>query len=50
MMRPRETLVPISNTAVKLRAAEGTCLETDRENRRLPEQISVGRWLKLTFD
>ena len=37
MMRPWDPLVPIPNTKVKPRAAEGTWLETARENRRLPE-------------
>ena len=36
-MRPEETLVPIPNTTVKSRTAEGTMLETAWENRRAPE-------------
>ena len=36
-MRPEETPVPIPNTTVKSRAAEGTMLETAWENRRAPE-------------
>ena len=41
MMRLGVTRVPIPNTTVKPWAAEGTWLATARENRRLPEQISV---------
>ena len=36
-MRPGETPVPIPNTTVKTRAADGTALETVWESRRLPE-------------
>ena len=36
-MRPGETPVPIPNTTVKTRAADGTALETAWESRRLPE-------------
>ena len=46
-MRLRETPVPISNTQVKTKSADGTCLETDWESRWLPNLIwgrsSVGR-------
>ena len=37
-MRPGETPVPIPNTTVKARAADGTALETAWESRRAPEQ------------
>ena len=33
--------VPIPNTEVKLIYAEDTCLETDRENRSMPTQMSL---------
>ena len=36
-MRPGETPVPIPNTKVKTRAADGTMLETAWESRRLPD-------------
>ena len=36
-MRPGGTRVPIPNTRVKARAADGTALETVWESRRLPE-------------
>ena len=36
-MRSGETPVPIPNTMVKARAADGTLLETVRESRWLPE-------------
>ena len=36
-MRPGETPVPIPNTTVKTRAADGTALETMWESRRAPE-------------
>ena len=36
-IRPGETPVPIPNTMVKPRAADGTALETVWESRRLPE-------------
>ena len=38
-IRLRETPVPIPNTTVKPEAAEGTVLETARENRRMPDNI-----------
>ena len=38
-MRPGETPVPIPNTTVKARAADGTALETARESRRPPENL-----------
>ena len=37
-IRPGETPVPIPNTTVKARAADGTALETAWESRRAPEQ------------
>jgi len=37
MKRLRDPQVPIPNTNVKPEAAEGTWLETARENKRLPE-------------
>ena len=37
VMRPGETPVPIPNTTVKTRTADGTMLETAWESRRLPE-------------
>ena len=36
-MRPGATPVPIPNTTVKTRTADGTALDTVRESRRLPE-------------
>ncbi len=36
-IRLRETPVPIPNTTVKPEAAEGTVLETARENRWMPD-------------
>ena len=36
-MRPRETPVPIPNTTVKTRTADGTALETVWESRWLPD-------------
>ena len=36
-MRPGDTPVPIPNTMVKARTADGTLLETARESRWLPE-------------
>ncbi len=36
-MRPGETPVPIPNTTVKTRAADGTMLETAWESRRPPD-------------
>ncbi len=37
-IRPGDTHVPIPNTPVKARTADGTAPETVRESRRLPEQ------------
>ena len=37
-MRPGGTPVPIPNTMVKARAADGTVLGTARESRWLPDQ------------
>ena len=37
-MRPGDTPVPIPNTMVKTRAADGTALETMWESRWLPDQ------------
>ena len=37
-MRPGATPVPIPNTTVKPRAADGTALETMWESRRVPDQ------------
>ena len=39
-MRPGETPVPIPNTTVKTRAADGTALETAWESRWLPASLS----------
>ena len=36
-MRPGDTPVPIPNTTVKARTADGTLLETARESRWLPD-------------
>ena len=36
-MRAEATPVPIPNTTVKIRAADGTMLETAWESRRLPD-------------
>ena len=36
-MRAEGTPVPIPNTTVKIRAADGTMLETAWESRRLPD-------------
>ena len=36
-----ETPVPIPNTTVKAYTAEGTVLETARENRRMPDNMLV---------
>ena len=41
-MRPGETPVPIPNTTVKPRAADGTTLETAWESRRAPDQKKSG--------
>ena len=38
-MRPGETPVPIPNTTVKTRAADGTALETAWESRWLPASL-----------
>ena len=38
-MRAEATPVPIPNTTVKIRAADGTMLETAWESRRLPDII-----------
>ena len=38
-MRAEGTPVPIPNTTVKIRAADGTMLETAWESRRLPDII-----------
>ena len=38
-MRPGETPVPIPNTTVKTRAADGTALETAWESRWLPAYL-----------
>ena len=40
-MRPGETPVPIPNTTVKTRAADGTMLETAWESRWLPESYGL---------
>ena len=47
MMRLGVTRVPVPNTTVKPKAAEGTWLVTARENRRLPERVSTDRGLWL---
>ena len=46
-MRPGDTPVPIPNTKVKTRTAEGTALETVWESRWLPEPYkkSIGKLL-----
>ena len=36
-MRPGDTPVPIPNTPVKTRSADGTMLETAWESRRVPD-------------
>ena len=38
-MRPGETPVPIPNTTVKTRTADGTMLETAWESRWLPDYL-----------
>ena len=38
-IRPGDTPVPIPNTMVKTRAADGTMLETVWESRRVPEYL-----------
>ena len=42
-MRPGETPVPIPNTTVKTRAADGTTLETMWESRRVPDHGDVAQ-------
>ena len=42
-MRPGDTPVPIPNTTVKTRAADGTALETVRESRWLPDPLKKNR-------
>ncbi len=39
-MRPGDTPVPIPNTTVKTRAADGTALETVWESRWLPDNLA----------
>ena len=46
-MRAEATPVPIPNTTVKIRAADGTMLETAWESRRLPDIFYI-RKRKLT--
>ncbi len=41
-IRPGETPVPIPNTTVKARPADGTALETVWESRWLPESFKEG--------
>ena len=38
-MRAEATPVPIPNTTVKIRAADGTMLETAWESRRVPDTL-----------
>ena len=45
-MRAEATPVPIPNTTVKIRAADGTMLETAWESRRLPD-ISINMLLHV---
>ena len=45
-MRAEATPVPIPNTTVKIRAADGTILETIWESRRLPDIFNI---LKKSF-
>ena len=40
-MRAEGTPVPIPNTTVKIRAADGTMLETAWESRRLPDILYI---------
>ena len=40
-MRSGDTPVPIPNTMVKTRAADGTMLETVWESRRVPDFVGV---------
>ena len=42
-MRPGDTPVPIPNTTVKTRAADGTALETVWESRGLPDPLKKNR-------
>ena len=42
LMRPGVTPVPIPNTMVKTRAADGTMLETAWESRRVPDDFKGG--------
>ena len=42
-MRPGDTPVPIPNTTVKPCTADGTLLETTRENRRAPKHGDVAQ-------
>ena len=46
-IRPGDTPVPIPNTMVKTRAADGTMLETVWESRRMPDINSVGMSFRL---
>ena len=39
-IRPGDTPVPIPNTMVKTRAADGTMLETAWESRRVPDDFN----------
>ena len=40
-MRPGDTPVPIPNTTVKTREADGTALETVWESRWMPDQMGM---------
>ena len=40
-IRPGDTPVPIPNTMVKTRAADGTMLETAWESRRVPDDFNA---------
>ena len=40
-IRPGDTPVPIPNTMVKTRAADGTMLETAWESRRVPDDFGL---------
>ena len=42
-MRPGETRVPMPNTRVKARAADGTMLETAWKSRRLPDYLKKNK-------
>jgi len=48
MTRPEGTPVPIPNTKVKIRTADGTWLETARESRWLPEPMQGARETPLS--